>query len=77
MLRRSNAVFAFAYKVWRFGTVTFSFFYFLEYRGTPSKKFVTDHRTTNTIQLFVAMKKIFLVCSSEQGAVKGNFPETT
>ena len=77
MFRRSNVVFAFAYKVWRFGTVIFSFFYFLEHRGTRSKKFVTDHRTTNTIQLFVAMKKNFLVYSSEQGAVKGNSPETT
>ena len=45
-----------------------------EYRGILSKKYFTDHRTVNTIQLFVAIKGIFSGQFFGQVAAKGNYP---
>ena len=42
------------------------------------KKYFTDHRAAKAIQLFVAMREVFLLYYfSEQAPAKGNFPETT
>ena len=43
-----------------------------------AKKYFTDHRAAKAIQLFVAMREVFLLYYfSEQAPAKGNFPETT
>ena len=46
--------------------------------NSEQKKYFTDHRAAKAIQLFVAMREVFLLYYfSEQAPAKGNFPETT
>ena len=60
--------------------VFFTFFIstaFPEYRGIQRKTNFTDHRTADTMQLFVAVKGNFSgLFFPEQVAAKVNFPET-
>ena len=46
--------------------------------NSEQKKYFTNHRVAKTIQLFVAIREVFLLYYfSEQAPAKGNFPETT
>ena len=72
--------FVFALKAKRFALAGFldHLLLLLHFSGIRCKECFTDHRTANTIQLLVAIKKTSLVYYfSEQSAAKGNSPEAT